>query len=55
MIMHDSFGMKMIGYNQWPLTGGGLPYWVILGHIGDVRPEWVSFAGLKPADGCKFF
>ena len=31
--------------------GGGTP---ILGHIGDVRPEWVSFPGQKPADGCKF-
>ena len=27
----------------------------ILGHIRDVRPEWVSFPGRKPADGCKFF
>ena len=27
----------------------------ILGHIKDVRPEWVSFPGRKPADGCKFF
>ena len=31
--------------------GGGTP---ILGHIRDVRPEWVSFPGQKPADGCKF-
>ena len=23
-------------------------------HIGDVQPEWVSFPGQKPADGCKF-
>ena len=30
--------------------GGGTP---ILGHIRDVRPEWVSFPGRKPADGCK--
>ena len=30
--------------------GGGTP---ILGHIRDVRPEWVSFPGIKPADGCK--
>ena len=30
--------------------GGGTP---ILGHIRDVRPEWVSFLGRKPADGCK--
>ena len=33
------------------LIRGGL----ILGHIRDVRPEWVSFPGRKPADGCKFF
>ena len=32
--------------------GGGTP---ILGHIRDVRPEWVTFPGRKPADGCKFF
>ena len=25
----------------------------ILGHIRNVRPEWVSFPGQKPADGCK--
>ena len=31
--------------------GGGTP---ILGHIRDVRPEWVGFPGRKPADGCKF-
>ena len=31
---------------------GGTP---ILGHIRDVRPEWVTFPGQKPADGCKFF
>ena len=30
---------------------GGTP---ILSHIRDVRPEWVSFPGRKPADGCKF-
>ena len=29
---------------------GGTP---ILGHIRDVQPEWVSFPGRKPADGCK--
>ena len=29
---------------------GGTP---ILGHIRDVRPEWVTFPGRKPADGCK--
>ena len=26
----------------------------ILGHIKDVRPEWVGFPGQKPTDGCKF-
>ena len=30
---------------------GGTP---ILGHIRDVRPEWVTFPDRKPADGCKF-
>ena len=32
-------------------TRGGTP---ILGHTRDVRPEWVSFPGRKPADGCNF-
>ena len=27
----------------------------ILGHIRDVRSEWVSFPGRKPAVGCTFF
>ena len=31
--------------------GEGTP---ILGHVRDVRPEWVSFPGRKPAGGCKF-
>ena len=30
-------------------VGGAL----ILGHIRDVRPEWVTFPGRKPADGRK--
>ena len=30
-----------------PLSPGGTP---ILG-----QPEWVTFPGRKPADGCKFF
>ena len=30
--------------------GGGTP---ILGHIRNVRPEWVSFPGRNPEDGCK--
>ena len=33
-----------------PVSPGGTP---ILGHIRDVRPEWVSFPGRKSADGCK--
>ena len=33
------------------LVPGGTP---ILGHTRDVRPEWVTFPGRKPADGCKF-
>ena len=37
--------------NDGDNTRGGTP---ILGHIRDVRPEWVSFPGRKPADGCKF-
>ena len=37
-----------VGFHLGP---GGTP---ILGHIRDVRPEWVSFPGRKPADGCKF-
>ena len=27
---------------------------LILGHIRDVRPEWVSFPCRKPADWCQF-
>ena len=26
----------------------------IMGHIRDVRPEWMNFPGQKPADECKF-
>ena len=33
------------------LTRGDTP---ILGHIRDVRPEWVTFPSRKPVDGCKF-
>ena len=33
---------------HFQLGGRGTP---ILGHIRDVRPEWVSFSGQKPADG----
>ena len=39
---------KPIQANRNP---GGTP---ILGHIRDVQPEWMSFPGQKPADGCKF-
>ena len=35
---------------QLHTRGGHTP---ILGHIRDVRPEWVSFPGQKPADRCK--
>ena len=34
-----------------PTSLGGTP---ILGQIRDVRPEWVTFSGRKPVDGCKF-
>ena len=37
--------------SQPKIPGGSTP---ILGHIRDVRPEWVTFPGRKPADGCKF-
>ena len=37
--------------NFYDFPPGGTP---ILGHIRDVWPEWVSFPGRKPADGCKF-
>ena len=36
---------------QMILPRGGT---LILGQIRDVRPEWVSFSGQKPADGCRF-
>ena len=42
------YGGKQMNRIQSP---GGTP---ILGHIRDVRPEWVSFPGRKPANGCKF-
>ena len=41
-------------YSDPSATGGGGGGTLILGHIRDVRPEWVSFPGQKPADGCKF-
>ena len=45
-----------LSFSRFPGGGGALSYWVtpILGHIRDVRPEWVTFPGRKPADGCKF-
>ena len=43
-----SLGSRMCN----PYPRGATP---ILGHIRDVRPEWVTFPGRKPADGCKFF
>ena len=45
--IYHLFG-EILGENYHP--GGTL----ILGHIRDVRPEWVGFPGRKPADGCKF-
>ena len=42
---YDTGGVGLVG------GPGGTP---ILGHIRDVRPEWVSFPSRKPADGCKF-
>ena len=51
---HDSLGspisVKASAFGV-SIPGGGTP---ILGHIRDVRPEWVSFLGRKSADGCKF-
>ena len=44
------FARMMLGFAK--LIRGGT---TILGHIRDVRQEWVSFPGRKPADGCKFF
>ena len=32
--------------------GGGVT--LILGHIREVRPEWVIFEAQKPVNGCKF-
>ena len=43
--------IKFVHFNCCLLPGGDTP---ILGHIKDVRPEWVSFPGRKPADGCKY-
>ena len=51
---HASVTGMSIGNLQYIVLharGGGTP---ILGHIRDVRPEWVTFPGRKPADGCKF-
>ena len=44
--------VNQLGLCSRPGGGGGT---LILGHIRDVRPEWVSFPGGKPADRCKFF
>ena len=46
-----SFYKLLFKISQIKNPGGGTH---ILGHIRDVRPEWVSFQGRKPADGCKF-
>ena len=50
LIMHEQAFGDYLTDHSFP-GGGGTP---ILGHIRDVRPEWVSFPGRKPADGCKF-
>ena len=47
--MRLSILLLLANYTKVPRGGGG-----ILGHIRDVRPEWVSSLGKKPADGCKF-
>ena len=36
-------------------VGGGGEHSGVLGHIRDVRTEWMSFPGRTPADGCNFF
>ena len=43
--------VSKLAFSAEALARGGTP---ILGHIRDVRPEWVGFPGQKPADGCKF-
>ena len=47
-IQHIKIVLKRPVTNFYP---GATP---ILGHIRAVRPEWVSFPGQKPSDGCKF-
>ena len=44
------------GACPWTPLEGLKNYWGthILGHIRNVRPEWVSFPGQKPVDWCKF-
>ena len=44
--------MRRPKLREGSLTSGDTP---ILSHIRDIRQEWVSFPGRKPADGCKFF
>ena len=50
-VLNDLYWSTFLGAISHLIRGGGTP---ILGHIRDVRPEWVSFPGRKPADGCKF-
>ena len=45
------YKFRPAGLGSFAKPRGGTP---ILGHIRDVWPEWMSFPGRKPADGCKF-
>ena len=51
MVLRDSDEIQLPWLDALQIPGGGTP---IFGHIRDVRPEWVTFSGRKPADGCKF-
>ena len=50
LFKHNAFYLFLNSLRLVPR--GGTP---ILDHIRDVRPEWESFSGRKPVDGCKFF
>ena len=45
------FDFGLYKFKWLDTSRGGTP---IVGHIRDVRPEWMSFPGRKSADGCKF-
>ena len=49
-LIGQGLGYLPLFEGAWTIHGGT----PILGHIRDVRPEWVGFPGQKPADGCKF-